>query len=324
MNPRLVPPVRLARSVLWTQSDERLTALAGAGSEPAFEVLVARHRRALIRHCARILGPTDADEAVQDALLRAHAALRRGDPVRRVVPWLHVIAHNTALNLLHTRAARAESRPIETCECAASEDRSLEQRLELDELVAAVGSLPSRQRRAIVMRELEGRSYAEIAERLGASQGAVRQLLNRARTTVRERLAVLLPWDSLIRWALSAGNGATGMRVGALSDACLVTVKVCAALVPAAALGVGGLAAIDRAGTSSHLRPTASQRSRRSVRALGVPVAVRAGVGDRAGVSTAVVLRAAAAPSSRLPPSPSPRARPRRRSSRRHRSRPSR
>jgi hypothetical protein len=67
MNPRLVPPARLARSVLRTQTDERLTELARAGSEAAFEALVARHRRALERHCARILGDADAEEAVQEA-----------------------------------------------------------------------------------------------------------------------------------------------------------------------------------------------------------------------------------------------------------------
>lgn len=76
--------------MLTTQSDERLTKLACAGSEAGFEVLVARHRRALVRHCARILGDGDAEEAVQEALVRAHAALvrahaalLRGDPVRR-------------------------------------------------------------------------------------------------------------------------------------------------------------------------------------------------------------------------------------------------
>ena len=65
----------------------------------------------------------------------------------------------------------------------------------LDALVGALLSLPARQRQALVMREFEGRSYDEIATRLGASNGAVRQLLNRARTSIRERLGALIPVD---------------------------------------------------------------------------------------------------------------------------------
>ena len=107
MNPRLLAPARLARSVLRTQSDERRAELATGGSDAAFEALVGRHRRALVAHCARVVG-ADAEEAVQDALMRALAALRRGDEVRRVGPWLHVIAHNVALNLRRTQAARSE------------------------------------------------------------------------------------------------------------------------------------------------------------------------------------------------------------------------
>jgi RNA polymerase sigma factor (sigma-70 family) len=251
--------------VLRTQSDERLTALARAGSEAGFEALVARHRRSLVRHCARILGDADAEEAVQEALVRAHAALRRGDAVRRAEPWLHTIAHNSALNVLRSRNARGEPSPRECFEGAGAEDDSLERRLELRELVDVVGSLPVRQRHAIVMRELEGRSYTEIAERLDASPGAVRQLLNRARSTLRDRLTVLLPWGPLWRWALSgASEGAAGTRIGALSDACGATVKVCAALIPAAALGVGGLSVAGGTGGSGPA-PRASTRQRAAV-----------------------------------------------------------
>jgi predicted transcriptional regulator len=72
--------------------------------------------------------------------------------------------------------------------------------------MAAVRSLPARQREAIVMREFEGRSYDEIGERLGASNGAVRQLLNRARAAVRERLCALVPAELLLRSITSAAT----------------------------------------------------------------------------------------------------------------------
>jgi hypothetical protein len=84
MNPSLVPAARLARSVLRTQSDERLAALAAAGSDAAFEAIVARYRRQLLHHCTKILGHTDAEEAVQDAFVRAHGALARGAAIRDV------------------------------------------------------------------------------------------------------------------------------------------------------------------------------------------------------------------------------------------------
>ena len=74
--------------------------------------------------------------------------------------------------------------------------------------MSAIQALPVRQRRALVMRELEGRTYGEIAAQLGASPGAVRQLLNRARSSVRGRLAALIPAELVLRWASLAGGAA--------------------------------------------------------------------------------------------------------------------
>jgi RNA polymerase sigma-70 factor (ECF subfamily) len=79
------------------QGDERLAELAGLGSEAAFEAIVHRYRRALLAHCAHVVGESDADEAVQEALLKAHRALAGGTPVHSLGPWLHAIAHNSAL-----------------------------------------------------------------------------------------------------------------------------------------------------------------------------------------------------------------------------------
>ena len=297
MNPRPVPPDRPARSVLATQSDERLTALVATGSEAAFEALVARHRRSLVRHCAGILGPADAEEAVQDALLRAHAALCRGTTVHHAGSWLHAIAHNTALNALRSRAARVQCRPALEADEQAAEDGTAAQRVRLQELVTVVGALPSRQRDAIVMRELEGRSYTEIGQRLGASPSAVRQLINRARTTVRRRLAALLPWDPLIRWAMTLGGGA---RAGALSDACVTTIKVCAALVPAASVGIGGLTVLDH-GAGGPARPALRPRGDVGRAAVASAAVASAAVGSAA-VGSATVAQVALAQVALAPP----------------------
>jgi RNA polymerase sigma factor (sigma-70 family) len=205
MNPRLVPPSRLARLSLRMHRDDRLAELARHGSDAAFEAIVYRYRPALVRHCAQVVGHSDADEAVQEALLRAHRALIGGPPVHSLGPWLHAIAHNAALGLLRTRRAGAEylEHDGEVYDPTEDADR-------IDALVAAVLSLPARQRQAIVMRELEGRSYDEIAARLGASDGAVRALLNRARASIRERLGALLPLDPVLRWLSSAISGQGG------------------------------------------------------------------------------------------------------------------
>ena len=195
----------MARLSLRMQADERLAELVGLGSEPAFEAIVHRYRPGLVRHCARVVGHDDADEAVQDALLRAHRSLADGTPVHSLGAWLHAIAHNSALGVLRRRRSAAEY-----CEVAApaSDAAQSPERDNLDALVSALLSLPVRQRRALVMRELEGRSYGEIAAQLGATEGAVRQLLNRARASIRDRLATLLPLELALRWAALAGGSA--------------------------------------------------------------------------------------------------------------------
>src|SRR5215212_7328766 len=86
--------------LLRTQSDARLVALARAGQERAFEAIVERYRRPLLRACRRVLPEARAEDALQQALVDAWRALRRGDEVRELRPWLYRIVHNTALNQL--------------------------------------------------------------------------------------------------------------------------------------------------------------------------------------------------------------------------------
>jgi RNA polymerase sigma factor (sigma-70 family) len=180
----------------------------------------------LVRHCARVMGDVDAEEAAQDALLKAHRVIRDGYQVRRLAPWLRTVAHNIAITKM--RAARAQpavlelDRPNEE-----TPDRSGEQREQLRELRDAVAGLPTRQREAIVMREFEGRSYEQISVRLGTSEGAVRQLLNRARQELRSKLAAINVLNPIIRWMDSCRAG----RAVAASGGCAATIKLCAAAV---------------------------------------------------------------------------------------------
>jgi len=252
VNPQLVPTSRLARLSLRMQSDERLAELASFGSEAAFEAIVHRYRRALVRHCARVLGDADADEAVQEALLKAHRALGTGTPVQSLGPWLHAIAHNSALAIRAGRRARAEYREADVPTPVASDQVRREH---LDALVTALASLPARQRRALVMRELEGRSYDEIAARLGASNGAVRQLLNRARASIRGRLGALVPIELVTRWMAIAG-GAGPSRAWTLAGSGALAAKLSGAILmsaaPLVAVNPPGVTVSRTARTTAH------------------------------------------------------------------------
>ena len=241
MNPRLRPSARVARLSLRAQADERLAELARLGSEPAFEAIVHRYRPALVRHCARVVGHDEADEAVQDALLRAHRSLADGTPIHSLGAWLHAIAHNSSLSLLRRRRAAAEYQEGRDASPRVVEAAGDVDRERLDGLVSALLSLPIRQRQALVMRELEGRSYDEIAEHLGASHGAVGQLLNRARASIRERLATLVPLELALRWASLAGAAApsgaltlssSGAFAAKISSAILLSVMPVVAVTP--------------------------------------------------------------------------------------------
>jgi len=241
VTPRLIFSSRLATISLRTQPDERLAELAGLGSEAAFEAIVHRYRGALVRHCARVVGDADADEAVQNALLKAHRALTKGAQVRSLGGWLHVIAHNSSLALLRSRRVDAEYREHDGCEDDVADASPEIRRERLEALVTALESLPARQRQAIVMREFEGRSYEEIASRLSTSNGAVRQLLNRARASIRERLGALLPVELVLRLTtMAAGTGPSrtlsllgnGALAAKISSAILLSAAPVVATVP--------------------------------------------------------------------------------------------
>ena len=210
--------------------DERLTDLARSGSEAAFEAIVERYRLALVKYAAGMVGADAADEVVQEALVCAHIALRRGDEVACLRAWLYRIVRNKGLNLVRDRGPAAV--PLDELQAALdTPERTAETRQTLRTVVAAVQGLPLKQRDAIVLRELEGRSYDEIAGRLGVSDPAVRGLLNRARMTLRRAAAALAP--------LWPGRMAELWSAGAMSST--GAARACATCVVAAVATLGGL-----------------------------------------------------------------------------------
>ena len=237
MTPKsLVAPARLAgRSLLGTQTDERLVDLVRAGNETAFEVIVNRYRRGLVRYVARVLPDGRAEDVVQQTFVNALRAMQSGDTELRLRPWLYRIAHNLAVNALRDRSRMVEELH-EDIDGVEPPDHALERRQGLQDVLAAVKSLPDRQRSALVLREMEGRSYEEIAAELGAGGGAVRQLLSRARDGVRARATAIIPPAFLgrIAWAAQTeplaarvaevcGAGAAGAAAAKLCAGALVT-----------------------------------------------------------------------------------------------------
>ncbi len=207
-------------TLLRTQTDERLIALARAGHERAFEAIVERYRRPLLRHARRLVSEARAEEAVQQALVAAWTALQRGDDVRHLSGWLHRIVHNAALNALRgERDDYAELR--EWVEATGAPEDELERRELLRETLANLRALPERQREALLRVAVDGVSADEVGRALGLTEGAVRQLLYRARTALRAAATALTPmpvasWLAraeplTARIAEAAGAGSAGL-----------------------------------------------------------------------------------------------------------------
>ena len=266
--------------LLRLQSDERLASLAARGAEPAFAALVARHRAGLVRSCARILPESEAEDAVQQALSVPTRPCSAMGP-ERFSPWLHRIAVNAALKQLRRIP---EELPLdeERTDGVEQPPQSQERRERLRETIAAVGALPARQQRALVLRELEGRSHEEIARTLGLTPGAVRQLIHRARSGVRSAVSAITPYGLLLRLAEGEGQfrlaelfggGAAGALAGKTVVAAVVTGSLAGgiALAPeekgggaeAAAAGPGGLGRFKRRSPGRKRHCTRGQRSGR-------------------------------------------------------------
>jgi RNA polymerase sigma factor (sigma-70 family) len=203
------PPPALPPAMLAAMTDTTLVGLIAAGSDDAFAALDQRYRNRLVRFARGFVpgGTADAEDVVQDAMVRALRALRAGSRPEAVGPWLHRIARNCALDL---SASRRRHPVVELADHAHPpvEDAGavVERRMGVRGLVTDVGRLPATQRSALVLRELEGRSYSDIADELDVTVPAVKSLLVRARQGLKRarddrRVAALLPFPLLSRAA---------------------------------------------------------------------------------------------------------------------------
>jgi RNA polymerase sigma factor (sigma-70 family) len=265
--------------VLRSQSDDRLIDLVRAGNDRAFEAIVHRYSRQLLRYCGRFLAGPRAEDAVQQTFMNAYRAMKSDERRIELRPWLYRIAHNAALNVLRSSAPAAEEPISDEIDGVERPDQAVERRQSLAEVVAAVQALPPRQRDAIVLHELEGRSYEQIAAELNVTGGAVRQLLARARSTLRAGATAVVPEWILVRIATSGGEPVVARvaEIVAAGGGAAVAAKVGTAMVVAGAVAVG-------ATEGPRIAPGAEDERDRKRQAAGViaPSGVSGGAGGGA------------------------------------------
>jgi RNA polymerase sigma-70 factor, ECF subfamily len=159
------------------------------GDTAAFQEVVDATSARLVRLSARMLGNmADAEDVVQEAYVKAYRSLLDGQFDRRakVETWLYRIVVNAAIDARRKRARREPVLEIPE-DTTAADDSPIEARLALAEIADWLGALPADQQAALVLKVVEGRESAEIAEILGCSEGAVEQRLVRARAALRQR-----------------------------------------------------------------------------------------------------------------------------------------
>lgn len=193
--------------------DQLLVERAQHGDKHAFELLVAKYQRKLGRLLSRFIrNPTEVEDVVQEAFIKAYRALPsfRGDSA--FYTWLYRIGINAAKNYLVSEGRR----PPTTTEFDSEDAEGFEDADQLrnintpeNELMSkqvaetvnrAMDSLPEELKTAITLREIEGLSYEEIASMMNCPIGTVRSRIFRARETIAERLRPMLGTDKDTRW----------------------------------------------------------------------------------------------------------------------------
>ena len=179
----------LATQLLRLRSDEQLVALFRAGSDEAFGVLHDRYRQRLFAYVRQMLSShsrQDAEDVLQDVFVRAFGALRGDSRAINVRAWLYRVAHNRCIDhLRRPHPPAAEIFEMSRKPLLDPVDEA-QRRDDLKRLVGDLGRLPDQQRSALLMREIDGLSYLELADSLDVTVPAVKSLLVRARVGLVE------------------------------------------------------------------------------------------------------------------------------------------
>ena len=179
------------------------TALVNAyleGETRSFDVLVERYQTRLLNFVYRIVGDRErAEDLVQEVFVRVYRHLGRFDRSKKFSTWIYTIASNLAKNELRNRSRNPlvlftsmtkgwedEERPLEFEDPTSRPDDLFRKRHVREMVESSVAQLPTHHREVFVLREIEGRSYEEIAEITHCNLGTVKSRLNRARNSFAE------------------------------------------------------------------------------------------------------------------------------------------
>jgi RNA polymerase sigma-70 factor, ECF subfamily len=188
-------PGTIIREQLRSEDDAAVVASFLGGEERAFQELVERYQTRLLNFVYRTIGDRErAEDLVQEVFIRVYRHIHRFDRSKKFSTWIYTIASNLAKNELRNRSRNPlvlfqtmknswddEDRPLQFEDTTARPDE-LYHRRHLRELVeATVAKLPEHHREVFVLRELEGKSYEDIAAITDCNLGTVKSRLNRAR-----------------------------------------------------------------------------------------------------------------------------------------------
>ncbi|HEY0970069.1 MAG TPA: sigma-70 family RNA polymerase sigma factor [Gemmatimonadales bacterium] len=194
------------RERLRTLDDTAVVSAFLEGEERAFQELVERYQTRLLNFIYRTIGDREkAEDLVQEVFIRVYRHLHRFDRSKKFSTWIYTIASNLAKNELRNRSRnplvlfqtirknwQEDDRPLQFEDHTMRPD-DLYRKRHLRELVeSSVSQLPAHHREVFVLRELEGKSYEEIAEITSTNLGTVKSRLNRARTSFAEIIAPTL------------------------------------------------------------------------------------------------------------------------------------
>jgi RNA polymerase sigma-70 factor (ECF subfamily) len=194
---QVTSPGAAVREQLLALDDSEVVAAFLDGEERAFQILVERYQTRLLNFVYRTIGDRErGEDLVQEVFIRVYRHLHRFDRSKKFSTWIYTIASNLAKNELRNRSRNPliffqtikknwqdEDRPLQFEDSSMRPD-DLYRKRHLRELVeASVAQLPEHHRQVFVLRELEGKSYEEIAEITGCNLGTVKSRLNRARNS---------------------------------------------------------------------------------------------------------------------------------------------
>ena len=199
------PPV--ASRVAEKEADAELVRLAQGGNQRAFQALVVKYQRRIARHVARYVRRAgDVEEVVQDAFIRAYRGLASFRGEASFYSWLYRIATNAAFSFLKKSSTEVEAdeRIDQGFEPGVTDEQSPERILLARQIADAVERAMTRVQpelaEALVLYEVEGKSYKEIAQMLGIPIGTVRTRIFRAREFIARRLEPVLGPARGRRW----------------------------------------------------------------------------------------------------------------------------